>query len=221
MSGKSKDVEGPATAVKAKAKSSSKPTTKAKSTTKSSSTSASTKKVTKSVASKAPAKKAVRAKSAAKPKIATASVAKAKPKAKVKANGKRLGNGNGKTLVIPFTEKQKETLLHLIEGFVNLHKGQPEGLLILTGVDRILNKYNQQFTEPNEKFDAIARFGIEKDPRVERKHFYINIDCRKKEVDELFVLLADIAHGKLEYASAAEQLRALHKNLQHLVKASI
>ncbi len=132
----------------------------------------------------------------AKDKTKKASQVKTKHKAKTKAG--------------EFNETQREALLTWIAKIVNLHKGQNGGLKSLSGIDEILNKYNQRYTEIGEKFDAITKFGMEKDPRVTHEHFYVNIEGRDKNVNELYILLANIIKDKINFNDAKEKMKSIY-----------
>lgn len=132
--------------------------------------------------------------------------AKSKPKtsAKQKAKSKAISN------MSKFNDAQKYALLMLIEKIIKLHKGLKGGLKSFTGVDLILNKYNQHFTTPTEKFDAIAAFGMEKDPRVIEQNFYVSVQGREKDVDDLYILLSRIANGKINFHTAHEAMETIY-----------
>lgn len=76
---------------------------------------------------------------------------KAKPMVKAKAKGKyktkKKSNIKTKAKANKFNNTQKEVLLTCIEKIVNLHKGQKDGLKSFSGIDEILDKYNQHYTE--------------------------------------------------------------------------
>jgi hypothetical protein len=144
--------------------------------------------------------------SKAKTKVKTAKAKDTTKKApKVKTKNKT------KTKVEKLNDKQKEALLIWIEKIVNLHKRQKGSLKSLTRIDEILNKYNQRYTEIDEKFDAIAEFGIEKDPRVIHKHFFVNIEGREKEVDDLYILLTQITKGEVNFSDAKETMKSIYE----------
>src|SRR5579862_3131616 len=97
-----------------------------------------------------------------KTKIAAKASAKAKYKTKKKSKTQTKAIKT-KAKAKKFNDAQKAKLLTWIEKIVNLHKGQKNGLKSFSGIDEILNKYNQHYTEIGEKFDAIVKFGVDKD----------------------------------------------------------
>lgn len=153
--------------------------------------------------------KAKKTKTKARTKIK--SKTKVKTKVKERSKKKKKSKIKNKVKAIKFNNVQKEELLIWIEKIVNLHKGEKGGLKSFTGIDEILNKFNQQYTEIDEKFDAIAKFGVERDPRVIHEHFFMNVEGREKDVNELFILLAKIAKGKINYTKAKEKIKFIYE----------
>ena len=109
---------------------------------------------------------------------------------------------------------QKEELLIWIDKIVNVHKGQHGGLMSFSRIDQILDKYNQHYTLIGEKFDAIAKFGTDEDPRVIHEHFFVNVEGREKDANDLYILLADITKGKINFDRAKEQMKSIYENAQ-------
>ena len=163
---------------------------------------------------KTTAKTKTKTKIKAKPSQKTKSKVTAKPKVKTKATVKDKTKQKAKVKIkaetSQFNDNQKESLLTWIEKIVNLRKGKRGGLKSFSKIDGILNKYNQHYTESDEKFDAIVKFGMEKDPRVTHEHFYVNIEGREKEVDDLYVLLAQIFKGKVDFNEAKEKIESIY-----------
>jgi hypothetical protein len=155
-----------------------------------------------------------KSKAKSKTKLRVKPKTKAKQKPKVKSKPKVSAKQKAKTKAVSnmtkFTDDEKYELLLIIEKIIQLHKGLKGGLKSFTGVDLILNKYNQRFTTPTEKFDAIAAFGMEKDPRVVHKNFYVNVEGREKDVDELYILLSRIAKGKINFHTAHEAMETIY-----------
>lgn len=136
---------------------------------------------------------------------------KVKTKAKTKHKAKKKSRIKTKAKARKFNDTQKETLLTWIEKIVNLHKGQKNGLKSFSGIDEILDKYNQHYTEIGEKFDAIAKFGIEMDPRVIHEHFFVSTEGREKDVNDLYILLAKISKGKVNFSGAKEKIKSIYE----------
>lgn len=155
---------------------------------------------------KAKLKKKTKIKKNTKPKTKTKATTKAKEKYKTKKKSKI----KIKAKTIKLNNAQKEELLTWIEKIVNLHKGQKGGLKSFSGIDEILDKHNQHYTEISEKFDAIAKFGIEKDPRVIHEHFFVNIEGREKDVNDLYILLANITKDKINFSGAKEKMKSIY-----------
>ncbi len=196
---------------KAKIKKKSKLSTKAKASVK-----AKVKKKTKPKAkakTKAKAKPRVKAKATSKAKTKTKAKTKAKTKTKAtpKIKTKKKSSAKIKAKAWKFSETQTVELLMWIEKIVNLHKGKQGGLKSFTSIDKILDKYNQRYTETDEKFDAIVKFGMEEDPRVIHEHVFVNVEGREKDMNDLYILLADISKGKIDFSAANEKMKSIYE----------
>lgn len=195
----------------------------------------------KTAAKKVTAKKAVSAKTgktvAAKPtttrsrtttkektKPVVAKTAKSAPKTTVKADSKAKLLTKAKaqaksTLPLnQYTEQQKLELLEWVGKIDMLHKHDQSGLKGLAKIDEILDKHNQRFKEMNAKFEAIVKFGIEKDPRIEHDHFYLTMGNRDKDINDLFELLAKIGLGEVKYDEAKQRVMSIYKDASALLQ---
>jgi hypothetical protein len=63
-----------------------------------------------------------------------------------------------------------------------------------------------------EKFDAVVKYGMEKDPRITHDHFYTVVDNRTKDMDELYKLCGDIWKDNVPYASVKEKMKHIASN---------
>lgn len=109
-----------------------------------------------------------------------------------------------------FSDAQKEELLATIAKIINLHKFDQDGLKSLTKIERILDKYNQNYTEVGEKFDAIVKYGMEEDPLLVREHVFVPMQGKDKETLDLYRLLLDIGEGKIKFTDIKTRIENLY-----------
>jgi len=190
-----------------KAKAKSKVKTKAKLKTKS------------KIKSKVKTKAKLKTKSKIKPKAKTKAKLKAKPKAKLKTKPKAKPKRKPTSKLIKamlntkpkikFNRTQKTKLLSIIEKIVNLRKGERDGLGTYEPIDRILDQYNQHFTNAIEKFDAITEYGMKKDPAFIPDSVFVITSHHNENEIEFYALLEKIWEGRIQYTSAVEKMNAI------------
>jgi hypothetical protein len=150
------------------------------------------------VARKAPPKKAAKVK-------AHADV-KSKPKAKAKVIAKKETHAKPPKAKHGMNEEQKTLLLELIQQVVHLRKTKPGGLRSFFMIDRILDTYNQKYVKAADKFDAIVRYGVEKNEGVHGPDVYIFVQGREKDESSLYQLLTDIDQDKIKFDEIRRKL---------------
>lgn len=149
-------------------------------------------------------KKTALKKSKSKPKVKKTTKPKSKPKKFSKSKSKNL-----KISKISYTDEQKKSLLEVIEKIINSYKNKKYGLGTLDAVDHILDKYNQHYRTVSEKFDAIAEYGMQKDPVFIPKSVFVFENTHIRHEDELFKLLEDIWDGKVGHGEAFTKLNEI------------
>ena len=184
------------------------------------------KKAAKKAKSKKPVKAAskVKAKSKAKPtaKVTTKSKAKRKTKSPVKTKAKSAKKPVSKAPKQKskaasgarhnYNQEQKEKLLQLIELVVNIRRGQRGGLGSFETIDRILDEFNQHYPDIHTKFDAIAEYGLKKDPAFLPKNAFIPTANKNENEVRLYALLEGIWNGEVEYQVAYDQMNGIYIN---------
>lgn len=187
---------------------------------------ASSSKTTKSSKSTKAAKSAKSVKSAKKPKSTKA--IKAKPTKKVikrpavtrrKSAVKNVKptNNNSQVKVKPalmsdqFNDMEQQTLLLHVGKIVCLRKRTMKGLGSLYAIEKVLDKYNQQFVRPEQKLEAIIKLGVEKSHTEDRRHFYVTTSMRSKEEDELYRVLSDMASGQVRFIDVLQKIERIYK----------
>jgi hypothetical protein len=172
---------------------------------------------------KAKSKRALQVKSKPKKKLAKVKrqpvSKKKKPLAKRKLTKKTKPAAKQPTKPILFSSIQKTTLLDTITKIIALHKSDKDGLKSLTQVERILDKYNQNYINADEKFDAIVKYGMEEDPQVIHKHVFVLTNGKDKETKDFYKLLSQVGKGKIKFSDVKEKMNKLledaHKSRQH------
>lgn len=188
---------------KTKTKVKAKPKTKAKTKVKAKRKATTKRKVAAKPKAKAKTKKKTQAKKVMK-KVAK----KAKPKAP-KTMYEVIAEQNSKA---KFSEGQKAELLSLIEKIVNLRKREMDGLRSFEPIDRILDKYNQRYTDTASKFDAIVKYGMEKDPAFLPEDTFIFMNERREGETALYNLLEEIWRGNIRFDNAKEKMTNIYMN---------
>lgn len=138
-------------------------------------------------------------KTRAKPKVTTKAK---KTKTVVKSKAKSKKPVSHPVSHIEYNDKQTWDLLAIVEQIVDSRKHKQGGVKSFYLIDKILDKYNQHYTHPIEKLAAIVKYGVEKDPAVVHAHFFIAIDNRSKEENDLYKVLTEIGKGKMTYEDA-------------------
>ena len=187
---------------KLKTRSKSKPSAKAKAKTKLKSKSKLVKKLKPG--------KVAKAKSKSKPKL-KAALKKFKTRIKPKPKSKPKSKSKSKALIV-YSNIQKAALLATITKINNLHKSDKDGLKSLTQIDRIIDKYNQHYTKPNEKLDAIVQYGMNEDPIQIGKNYYLDVQPKEKETADLYLLLLEVGKGKTKFLNIKNKINKLHKD---------
>lgn len=114
-----------------------------------------------------------------------------------------------------FGSDEKEELLLLIGEIIHLHKLDPDGLKSLEAIERILDKYNQRYTKPTEKFDAIVKYGMSKDLKHADKHIYMFKNNLQPDTAHLYELLNAIGNHKVKFPEAREKMLDVYKEAPH------
>lgn len=183
--------------------------------------------------SKVKARKAVKPKVKATKRPKSKSVAKTKPKSKLKFKPKTklktkpVKKVKAKLALVPlkkkksaktksvvsYSDKQKTEFLVTIAKLINLHKSDKDGLKSLTQVERILDPYNQNYTDAHEKFDAIVEYGVSEDPSVVRKHVFVPVK-KDNEINDIYKVLVEISKGKIKYADVMLKINKIFQDAQ-------
>lgn len=114
-----------------------------------------------------------------------------------------------------FSDVQTDILLALVEKIISLRKRRQGGLRTFYNIDRILDKYNQRYSHPIEKLDAIIKYGMEKDPHLAHRHFYVVINGRGKDEDSLYQILSGMGHGKIKFEDAKNKMKEIYEESAH------
>lgn len=177
--------------------------------------------------SKVKARKAVKPKVKATKRLKSKAVVKTKPKSKPKTKLKTKPAKKAKAKlalvplkkkksdktksITPYSDKQKTEFLVTIEKLIKLHKSDKDGLKSLTQVERILDPFNQKYTDAHEKFNAIIEYGISEDPSVVRKHVFVPVK-KDKEINEIYKLLVEISKGKMKHADVMLNITKMYQD---------
>lgn len=145
-------------------------------------------------------------KSTAKKKISK-SIKMSKSSRESKTKSKLIRNAKKKNQL---SDTQKKALLATITKIINLHKSDQDGLKSLTQIERILDKYNQKYTEVGEKFDAIVEYGVGENPLLVREHVFVPTQSKDKETLDLYKLLLDIGEGKIKFTDIKRRIEDLY-----------
>jgi hypothetical protein len=184
-------------------------------------------KTTKRPKSKLSIKTKAKAKPKAKPKAKLKVKLKAKPKAKTKLKTKPVKKVKAKLALVPlkkkrasktkistpFSLKQKTDFLMMITKLINLHKSDKDGLKSLTQVERILDPYNQNYTDTHAKFDAIVEYGLAEDPSAVRKHVFVAVK-KDNEINDIYKLLVEISQGKIKFPDMMLKINQIYQDAQ-------
>lgn len=106
-------------------------------------------------------------------------------------------------------EEQKIDLLHLIDGVIQNRKHKPDGLRSFFMIDRILDHFNQKYTDPESKFNAIVKYGKDKHDGIHSEHIYVFTHGRGKDETDLFQLLSEINAEKIKFSEVKKRLEQL------------
>lgn len=202
-----------------KAKSTLKATPKAKSPTKTTSKPKvrSTTSAKKPAALKKTAKKTVKPTASHQTKRATAPAAANKKIAKkiethrqTKASTHAYKTTTTQKKTFHLSDAEKAVLLETITKIINLHRSDKDGLKSLTQIERILDQYNQKYVASGDKFDAIIKYGIDKDPAVIHEHQFMLVNGKDKETIEFYKLLAGFGLGKIKFAEIKNKMEQLY-----------
>lgn len=134
---------------------------------------------------------------------------KSKPSLKAHQTKTRTSSRKKPTPKLHFTDEQSIELLAIVEDIITLHRKKSEGLRSLYGIAKILDHYNQCYTTPVAKLDAIIKYGLEKNPTVVHEHCYVLVNGRDKNENELYQLLSDMANGKMAFEDAKNKMQAI------------
>ncbi|GEM_PF-6874338 len=169
---------------------------------------------TKIVKSKIKPKKKIKAKTKSKVKkkinlkSKAKSKSKSKSKSKIKARPKTKNKIPSKKKVL-LTIEQKTQLLELIKKITDLRKKTVDGLKSLDAIDHILDPYNQHYTDPNAKFDAIIAFAGIKNAELNSDLGFISHKDTGKDAISLYALLAKVGKGQTQFSEIADKLNAI------------
>lgn len=112
--------------------------------------------------------------------------------------------------VYQLSDIQKAEILITISKIINLHKSDQDGLKSLTSIERILDKYNQKYTNVAEKFDAVVKYGMEENPAIIHKHVFVPTQGKDKETLDLYKLLVDIGQRKIKFNEIERRIDDLY-----------
>lgn len=112
---------------------------------------------------------------------------------------------------LELSETQKRDLLELIRKIVILRKYDMDGLRSFSTIDRILDQYNQKYTDVHGKFDAILTFGQEIQERHTSNSPLIALQDEGKDSAALYKLLTDIATDKTTFSEANETMQTIYE----------
>lgn len=159
-------------------------------------------------AAKKAAKAATKKKTSAKPRSAVHHV---KHKAPVK---KKAVGSHKKEPKFGMDEVQKTDLLNLINQIIHQRLHKPGGLRSFYMIDRILDFYNQKYTHPETKFDAIVDYGAKKHAGVKGEDVYLITNAYEKDETDLYKLLAEVYKNKMKFDDIKSKLEALASELE-------
>lgn len=138
----------------------------------------------------------------------------AKPKSKTKTSAQLAAKSKStvkKKAHGELTEAQTAKLLRLLDDIVKLRLKTTTGLKTFTPIHQILNGLNQKYKTQDEKLHAIVNYGIEKDPAILHEHFYVVVDGRDKDENDVYTLLTEMGKGKIKIEEVISRMHNIYK----------
>lgn len=158
---------------------------------------------------KKPAVKKAAKKTPAKAKKTTSKAKVAHPVKHKTAHKKKAAQAKVKEAKFGMDEQQKADLLPLIHQIIEHRSHRQGGLRSFYMIDRILDFYNQKYTHPETKFDAIVEYGAKKHRGVGGEDVFVIVNAHEQDETELYKILSEVEKSKIEFDEIKSKLESL------------